>query len=302
MQNKEVYDAAEFEISFKAYISYVKRKLRKNPDYKVHPLVKAFLNAMEGVEANGKAEKAGNYGGLSGNADDIPNGDATQLFFCVLEAHNDGTISVVEFYDVINNRPVPIKVLSYILVLSMKFDKFEGELINVDQAIEIINSTIPDLNYIRFNNSEWKEARDHFAELVKEGHFHMPGYKDQLEPIVEEFTGITYSTPWEDYPQRVRSTIAQAWVYDKYGEMFKDNCINVSISSIDEEYYKVNTLNNVLFTLYGAPSEYFTSKLNWTYFTDMRVSEVSLNKKPVLKRNASCPCNSGKKYKKCCGR
>jgi hypothetical protein len=299
MQNKEAYDATEFEISFKAYISYVKRRLKKDPDYKVHPLVKAFLNAMEGVEAKGKA---GNYCGLSGNADDNTNGHATQLFFCVLEVHKDGTISVVEFYDVIIDRPVPIKVLSYILVLSMKFDKFEGDLINVDQTTEIINSTIPELNYIRFNNSEWKEARDYFANLVKEGHVQLPGDKDQLNPIVEEFLGVTNSTPWKDYPQRVRSTIAQAWVHDMYGEMFKNNCINVVISSIDEEYYKVETLNNVLLTLYGAPSEYFTSKLNWTYFTDMRVSEVSLNKKPVLERNAPCPCNSGKKYKKCCGK
>ncbi|MFY2253089.1 YecA family protein [Priestia megaterium] len=298
MQNKGVFDAEEFDISFKAYISYVKRKLKKNPNYKIHPLVKAFLNAMEGLEVSGKP---GNYCGLSGNADNDSKEPATQLFFCVLEAHKDSTISVLEFYDVIMNRPVPIKVLSYILVLAMKFDRVEGELINIDQSIEIINSTIPDLNYIRFNNNEWKKARDYFGILVKEGKVDMPTKDNEFNSLADDILKITYSTPWENYSPQVRSTIAQTWVHDKHNERFKSNCMNVVISSLDEEYYKVETLNNVLITLYGAPSEYFASQLNWTYFSDLRINEVSLDKRPDIKRNDPCPCNSGKKYKKCCG-
>jgi len=298
MLSKEVFDAEEFKVSLRAYISFVSRKIKKNPNYNIHPIVRALSHAMENLQNSGKP---GTYYGLSGDAKDNPEGVYTQLFFCVLAAHKDKMISIVEFYDLIESRPVPIKVLSYILVLAMKFDKFEGNQINIDHAIKAINSVIPILNCIKFNNNEWKEARDHFESVVEEYKVNAPVEHDEFKITANEFLKIPSNTPMEEYPLAISSTIEHNWVYHEYRELFKDNCINIVFSSRTNEYSKVDCLNHVLSVLYGAPSLYFTSQSEWKYFSDLRLNEVSY-KRPSIKRNDPCPCNSSKKYKKCCGR
>jgi len=41
---------------------------------------------------------------------------------------------------------------------------------------------------------------------------------------------------------------------------------------------------------------------NWRYLDGDMVSPPPIKKEPKVGRNEPCPCGSGKKYKKCCGR
>lgn len=295
MQKQQVFDAEEFNLSFRAYLNYVSRKIRKDENYEPYPLVKAIANAIEGAKNEGKP---GNYAGISGDAHKHSDGEAKKVFFCVIELNKDDTYTLLEVYDVSLGKPVPIKVASYILLLSMKFDKFEGEFISVTDFIKTINETIPKLNLIRFNNDEWEEARDFLADNIDTVNIPF----EMHEEYQRDFNGITKNTLWEYYPPRVRTTIAMVWMENRYKHLYKDGCINSVNTYLSDKYLKSNMLNSVLMMLYGQMSEHFEDITNWKHFSDLNMIENKQNKRTKIGRNKPCPCYSGKKFKNCCGK
>jgi hypothetical protein len=295
MQKDKVYEAEEFELSLKAYLSYVSRKMKKDDQYSPHPLVKALVNAIEGAVEKGKP---GRYAGLSGVADKYEDGEARKLFLCAVEMHRDRTMTILEIEDVTLRKPVPIKVASYILLLSIKFDKFEGDYIKVEDSIRIINETIPQLNLIRFNNEEWKEARDFLAKNLDL--FKLP--HKMFEEYRKDFMSIKESTLWEEFPPRVRAIVASTWMQEKHPELYKDGAINTVNVYLSDEYLKTEVLNNTMQLLYGAPSEVFNDLYQWNLFKDLHLTEDETITRTKIRRNDPCLCGSGKKYKKCCAK
>lgn len=49
-------------------------------------------------------------------------------------------------------------------------------------------------------------------------------------------------------------------------------------------------------------SEFRKEKGVWYFYDGQLVKQQPYHAKPKVERNAPCPCGSGKKYKKCCGR
>lgn len=295
MQEDKIYEAEEFELSLKAYLSYVSRKIKKDENYSPHPLVRALVNAVDGATDAGKP---GRYIGVSGDANQYSDGEARKVFACIIEMNRDNTMTILEVEDISLQKPIPIKVASYILLLSIKFDKYEGDSIKVEDYVDIVNESIPQLNIIRFDNNEWKEARDYLAENIDT--LRIP--YDMSEDYERDFLSIKESTPWEEFPQRVRSTVALIWMQYKYPELFKDGSVNSVNVFLDEEYPKTKMLNNTLILLYGPSSEYFHDALKWSLFSDLNVIESTSKISTKIARNKPCPCGSGKKYKKCCGK
>lgn len=295
MQKDKIYEAEEFELSLKAYLSYISRKMKRDENYSPHPLVRALANAVEGASETGKP---GRYIGVSGDANQYSDGEARQMIVCVIEMNRNNTMTILEIEDLSLQKPIPIKVASYILLLSIKFDRYEGDYIKVEDYIDIVNTTIPQLNIIRFNNDEWKEARDYLAE-------NMDTLKIPYEmsgDYEKNFLSIKENTPWEEFPQRVRTAVAMTWVQHKYPKMYKDGCVNLVNVFLDRKYLKAKMLNNTLVLLYGPQSEYFDDYLKWNLFTDLNVNESTSKVSAKIGRNEPCPCDSGKKFKKCCGR
>lgn len=295
MQKDKIYEAEEFELSLKAYLSYVSRKMKKDENYSPHPLVRALVNAVDGALETGKP---GRYVGVSGDANHYSDGEARQMIACVIEMNRDNTMTILEIEDISLQKSIPIKVASYILLLSIKFDKYEGDYIKVEDYIDIVNNTIPQLNIIRFNNDEWREARDYLAKNMDT--LSIP--YELSEDYERDFLSIKESTPWEDFPQRVRSTVAMIWMQYKHPDLYKDGSVNSVNVFLDEKYLKAKMLNNTLIMLYGPSSEYFDDALKWNLFTDLNVNESASKVSANIGRNKPCPCGSGKKYKKCCGR
>ncbi|WP_257001017.1 YecA family protein [Terribacillus saccharophilus] len=294
MQKDKFYDAEEFEISLKAYLSYVSRKMRKDDNYYPHTLVRALVNAIEGANKNGKP---GRYIGVSGEGEKYTDYEPQQLIACVVEMHRDKTITILEIEDVSLQKSIPIKVASYILLLSIRFDKYEGNVLRVEDYINVVNNTIPQLNIIRFDNNVWKEARDYLAENIDTLHFPT----EMGDDYEKDFLSIKESTQWENYPSRVRSSIATVWVQDKHPELFSEGSVNLVSVFLADEYPKAGLLNNLLVTLYGPPAEFFNDILKWNFFTDLNMIENNSKASTKIGRNSKCPCGSGKKYKKCCG-
>lgn len=293
-EDKRYVEAEEFELSLKAYLNYVSRKMRKHENYDPYPLVKAIALAVQGARDEGKP---GTYAGTSGDANQHYDGESRKTFFCVIELNKDESITLREIYDIQNQSPVPIKVASYMLLLSLKFDKIEGSSISVDDAIKIINTTIPRLNLIRFNNDEWKEARDYLSANLDT--FNVP--RELYNDYKSDFSKLRFETPWEEYPPRIRLAVATTWMQQKHNDLFKEGYINITNVYLAEEYPKVTILNATFTMLYGQISDYFDEVNDWNYFSDLHLENNKNVKRTKIKRNQPCPCKSGKKYKHCCG-
>ncbi|WP_394217537.1 YecA family protein [Halobacillus trueperi] len=285
-------EAEEFEYSLKAYVAHVQRQIKKDDNYEPHPLVKALIFAVDNAVEN---DKPGNYAGISGTVEgeeDNPN----HPFFVVVNYSNDKIITLLEVQDINLGKPVPIKIASIIILLALRFERIEGNLINVDTAIDIINDSIGFLNIVRFNNEEWIEARDYTKKLMEEGNFKLPQEMD-----TSFFHEVTYDTPWEEYPSQLRSLIASNWLTAKLEEEPPvDGVMNVVNVFLEDEYPKSKYLDNLLHMLYGEVSKYFNEVNELKSFGDLNFNQTPNLKKTKIGRNDPCPCNSGEKFKKCC--
>src|SRR5699024_9032250 len=115
MPKEVIYDIEEFELSLRAYLNYVSRKLKKDENYNPHPIIMSLANAIEGSKSKGDP---GVYAGLSGDSELYPDGEARKLIASLIEVHKDMTITIIKIDDLSNKRPIPIKVVSYAILLS----------------------------------------------------------------------------------------------------------------------------------------------------------------------------------------
>ncbi|UAL49786.1 SEC-C domain-containing protein (plasmid) [Sutcliffiella horikoshii] len=290
--NKKVLAWTEFKYSLQAYLNYSLRKIKRNSSYQPHPLVKALTNAMHAGLDLGKG-KPGNYSGLSGDADKHEDKKPRELYAVIINIDKKGLITILEINDLIIGKSIPIEVIIYLLILSMEFEKSPSENINMREGIQIVNETIPEINMVLFNNSEWKEARDHLKKLIESGNFSIP--QGELgDKFVSDIMKVKMDTHWSDFPPNIRSIIAMTWLQTKE---FEEGKQNVYVSSLEEYSPKSLFIKNVKEFLFGKPSEYFAKYLPF--------SNINLNKDDFIiekniKRNDKCPCGSGKKYKSCC--
>ncbi|WBL17710.1 SEC-C metal-binding domain-containing protein [Sutcliffiella sp. NC1] len=296
MQESREFEAEEFDLSLKAYMNYIARKMKKDKLYYPHPLIKSLMVAIEGAIEKGEP---GRYAGASGDAEHYPDKESRKSFFCIIDYNKDKTFTLIEFHDITLKKSVPIKVASFIILLSMKLDKISGSNISVEDSIRVINETIPFLNLIRFNNDDWKEARDYFSKNINR----LALTEEQKIVYREQFRSITMSTPWEEYPQSVRILIATSFMQERYPQLNKRGKVNLINIFLDEYYPKIRIINDTLTMLYGPISQYFNEIPKWNHFSDTTINENKFKKSEVnIGRNDKCPCNSGKKFKKCCGK
>jgi len=246
----ETYDAQEFGLSLVAYMNYVQRKLKRDSSFDPYPLVKALNCAFEGIE---KLKVGETFMGVSGDANRYPDNSPRESYCVVIRKENNG-FTLLEVHDLSIGRNVPLGAAIYLMLISMKMDKFDGLNIPVDDAISIINETLPEINIIRFNNSEWKEARDNFKKTLQEGKLKIPEHMFTKE-LRRDILNITYSTPWEEYPPSIRSMIASDWVIQKTQKQTEKN--QIVFTSIDEVIQKYKIMQFIRQILFGQPSEYF---------------------------------------------
>ncbi len=289
----DTFDANEFKLSLIAYLNYVDRKLKKDNSFDPHPLIKA-INCAFNNSINLKIGET--VIGVSGDANNYPDDSPKELYSIVIRKEDMG-FTLLSVYDITVAKEIPLMLAINLIIISMKMDKFDGEYIPVDNAITIINETLVNYNIVRFNNLEWKEARDNFKKILHDGKLSI---SDQVysEELRREFLSITYNTSWEDYPSRVRNMITSTWINSK-AENIQPNKELISFSSIENTMPKYKIMGFVREILYGNTSEYLDEKRPDSTI-QKNEKKVFFNSKKVG-RNDPCPCKSGKKYKKCCG-
>jgi len=184
-----------FTDAIKIFLDYISRQFKKNPSYKPHSLIRAFLNAMQGIE---NAEEGENIAGVSYEGTEH---DIYEPYIVVLQKKKDG----VEVEEIINEKvqeQIPIDVMIMIFRLQIQLDKIDGETVNPQQAVDALNSVILGNKFFALGD-RWKEAREKFMRLLEGGKITLP----PNDPRLEEFKQLNCNTPWENYSQRLRALI-----------------------------------------------------------------------------------------------
>lgn len=281
------YESSEFRLSLIAYINYIQRKIKKNADYEPYPLVKAIYCALEGMRDHPVGAK---LMGVSGDAQNHEDDKPREGFAVVICKDDDQSFTLLNVRDLLIGRDVPIEAAMHLLLLSMNLDKYEGPNVPVDAATDILNSTIPKFEVVRFNNSEWKDARDSFVETIKQGKIQFPK-GPETDLLIKDILSIGTHTPWKEYPPSVRTSIAQDWVIKKRKPQSGKTLI--VLSSIDNIIQKYKVMNMAKQFLFGKPSDFFVNNLPQNTDDGLEKISTELNEK-TIGRNDPCPAEVGR--------
>ena len=169
--------------------------LKKNPDYKPHPIIRAFECALQGIEKC-KIEEC-----TMGVSQDGTEKSVYEPYIVVLQKKKDG-IEIKEIKNIKVDKQLPTDIMVIIFRLQIQLDKIDGDTVNPQQMVDALNAVISGNKFYALGD-RWKEARDEFKKLIEEGKMHLP----RDPQLIEELKNIRYETPWEDYPNRLRALI-----------------------------------------------------------------------------------------------
>ncbi len=184
-----------FGDGMRIFLDYITRQHKKNPEYRPHPIIRAFECAFEGIKKTNVDEC------VIGVSQEGTEKSVYEPYVVVLQKRVDG-IEVKEIRNIQIDKPLPVDMMLLIFRLQIHLDKIDGETVNPEQAVDALNAIILGDRFHALGD-RWREARDEFTKLLEEGKIHLP-----RDPALRnELIKLTYDTPWEDYSNRLRSLI-----------------------------------------------------------------------------------------------
>ena len=217
-----------FGDGMRIFLDYIARQFKRFPDYKPHPIIRAFECALQGIEKC-KVGKCAMGVSQEGTEKSI-----YEPYIVVLQKKSNG-IKVKKIENIKVKKELPIDIMIIIFRLQIQLDKIDGDTVNPQQMVDALNAVIPGNKFYALGN-RWKEARYLFKEKVEKGQISLPK-NSNTEKLAEELKKITYHTPWEDYSNGLRALIGSSIM-----EKLKDKNIQVTITSPTNskiEKYKV---------------------------------------------------------------
>jgi len=238
----------KIEINFlddgmKIFLDYVIRQYKKNPDYNPHPIIRAFKNALSGLE---KVKQGENSMGVSCNGSE----DKIYDPYCVVLKKEEGDAIVVqEIRNMMVNKTLPLDMMIIIFRIQIQLDKIGGETVSPQQMVDVLNKVIPGNRFYALGD-RWKEARDLFKKKLEEKKISLPiNVKDNK--FIEEMSAIKEDTPWEDYPNNIRSLIGSV-----LKEKLDKNVRIIITSPKNSKIEKCKVFDSATEFLLGKTSEY----------------------------------------------
>jgi len=224
-----------FGDGMRIFLAYISRQYKKNPDYKPHPIIRAFECALEGINKckNGNCTMGVSHEGTTTNICDP--------YIVVLQKKSNG-IEVKEIRNVKVDKQLPLDIMVIIFRLQIHLDKFEGDTVNPQQMADALNSVIPGNKFYALGD-RWKEARDEFKKQLAEGKIYLTEDSD----IIEEINRIRNDTPWEDYSNRLRAFI---------GTSIKAGVVTIT-SPKDSKIEKYKVFDYATEFMIGKTADYF---------------------------------------------
>lgn len=200
MTNK--FNPEFFNDAMKVFIDYVDRQMKKNANYKAHPLIRAFECALSKIDEFKVGER------LLGVSQEGTKDSVYNPYAVALEKKENG-IEVLEIRNLKINKEVPVDVMVMIFRLQIQLDKIAGDCVSPDQMANMLNDVIPGNKFYALGD-RWKEARDAFQKQVETGKVPLPADRKRREELFSGLEKIKYSTPWEDYPSKLRTLIGMS--------------------------------------------------------------------------------------------
>lgn len=229
-----------FRDGMSVFLDYISRKLKSDPNYQPHPLVRALECALEGMDKLKVGQST--MGFSSDGTKDL----AHNPYLVVLKKTNSG-VEVQELRNLIIDKPLPLDVMIIIFRLQIKLDKYPGEKVNPEQMVNALNEVIPGQQFCTIGD-RWIEAREKFREQMEAGKVYLP----RNEELKKELLSIRYETPWEDYGKNARSIIGTSII-----SSFNDGkCTCMITSPKSSEIEKSRVFDAASEFMMGQSSEY----------------------------------------------
>jgi len=226
------------------FLDYISRKLKENPDYNPHPIIRAFMCALQDID---KIENEKTVMGVSqeGTRDAI-----YEAYIVVLQKHSDG-IEVKEIQNVNVGKRLPTDAMILIFRLQIQLDRIEGDIVSPEEAVVALNKVIPGERFVLLGD-KWKEAIEEFRRALKAGEVYLPANHKAIEETLKQLDEIPAEAPWEDYPNDLRALIGSS-VAKKY---FKGGSVVITTPThFKFEKYKVFQMATEF--LIGRAADYF---------------------------------------------
>ncbi len=216
--------------AIRAYLDHVILKIKYNPDYEPHPILKAMMLAINSGEKDGK------YMGLSGDGNEEIGKKPTEIYSVIMEKDND-KFTLINITDLTTGNELSISDALLLIEVSLKLEKIDDDLVSKEQIESILNEVYKDISFEIVSPSNFREARDYLKEVMEERRIRIP----RDEELQRGLLSIRKDTRWEDYNPKVRSLIASVWAA-------KNNKIGISIDAEKMPKDKVISMFKMFFT------------------------------------------------------
>lgn len=183
-----------------AYLDHANRKLKRDPDYEIHPIIRAINNALSEI---GSCQ--GTIMAVSGSK--MEEGlEPTEMYTAEVEKSGE-IIKILEIKDLITGNILSIYDALIIIEFNLKLEKIKSDMLNAHAVESLLNETFKGTEFMIVCPDNFEEARDYFRDMLSQRKIHLPPDKGIKESLLE----INATTPWEEYDPRVRRLIASFW-------------------------------------------------------------------------------------------
>ena len=197
---------SDIETGIMLYLDYVRRRLKEDETFEPHPIIKAIALAIE--VAKDKAD--GNYMGLSGIP--VDEDSFREIYAAVIKKEKEN-YTILSIQDLVMKREIPPDIVVQLLHVSIRLDKFDGDSVELSQALRILNDIVTDVEFKVLPSEEIEDAKRNMIEQVKAGKVKIP---KKFEHLVECLKDFRMETPWEKLDPSLRSFIGVLWGMKKY--------------------------------------------------------------------------------------
>jgi hypothetical protein len=186
----------EIEVAMMTYISYVNRKIKEDPGYEPHPIVKAISLAIAASEN----QVDGRYSGVAGD----PKKEG--LHMVVIEKHGE-TSQILSLFDAKMGMELGFDVAVMVLKISMQLDRVVSDEIQISDLVEILSENFPSITFKHISPNEGNEAILFFKEQYRQGK--VRDIPENMRPLIDQ--ELNRNIRWEDRSPEFRTLVGGLW-------------------------------------------------------------------------------------------
>jgi len=226
-----------FSKCFLVMLAHVQRRIAKDPSYEEPRFLKAFLVAFEGINRPGMKDGE-HFIGLSASEDPVES-------YAVVLRKRGSSIEIVELRDMARDKVVGQREIMRLMQLSILLDNIPTNSLKWTRALEILNSSVPGVQFVKFPNNQWKKYRAKLIQEIWSGKF------VQISPTGDEVKRLRQAKSFSEVPQQLRTLTGVIYAQEK-NPKGRTTSITTPGSTVDK--YRIFEMAKDV--IYGQGAEY----------------------------------------------